>query len=88
MAPIPRATFSKHRADNPVLAARIVHEAALAITPHTPGDDHTEPASRAAAVAVLRVLVADQRSCLTANRRAEFESLALLIEKSSPGKEA
>lgn len=38
------------------LAQRLIHKASLALIPHTPGDDVTRPAARAAVVAVLREL--------------------------------
>ena len=38
-------------------AERLVHEAAAALTPHTPGDDHTDTAAREVAAAVLRAQI-------------------------------
>lgn len=35
-------------------ADRLVHAAAMELTEHTPGDDHTDPAARKAVAAVLR----------------------------------
>lgn len=72
---------AQERDDLKLLAQRVVHEVAMAITPHTPGDDHTEPASRAAAVAVLRVLVADTRSRMTTQKRAYLDALIEQVKR-------
>jgi hypothetical protein len=72
---------AQERRDLEFLARRVVHEVAMAITPHTPGDDHTEPASRLAAVAVLRVLVADTRSRMTTQKRAYLDALIEQVKR-------
>jgi hypothetical protein len=48
------------------LAARLVHAAELVLIEHTPGDEHTKPAARKSAVAVLRELAEyyDQHSLM------------------------
>jgi len=79
-----RATFAPGHEDIPALAERIVQAAGIALVPHTPGDDHTEPASRVASVAVLRVLVADTRSRMTPGKRAHLAALIAHIEHDSP----
>jgi hypothetical protein len=72
---------AQERHDLELLARRVVHEVAIAITPHTPGDDHAGPASRVAAVAVLRVLVADTRSRMTPQKRAYLDALIEQVKR-------
>lgn len=79
-----RATFAPGHEDIPALAERIVGAAGIALVAHTPGDDHTEPASRVASIAVLRVLVADTRSRLTPGKRAFLAAIITQIERSDP----
>jgi hypothetical protein len=63
------------------LAERLVQAATLALIPTTPADDYARQGARDAAVAVLRVLVADHASLLSPARRSHFEGLALEIER-------
>ena len=63
------------------LARRFVRTAAVALVPHTPGDDHTEPASRAVTAAVLRDVAQAQREMWgDDNVTSELDGIASVIE--------